>query len=147
MSPSSNPKGSHLLNQTDLNDLVRDLKLSKDKSELLSSRLKEWNLLQPGPKVTYFHGRHTSLAVLFKEDKNICYCFYIDGLFRELGSVHVSEEWRLFIDSGKDSLKAVVLHNGIKKTVCAIGVRRQNARVLRVHGITFKCNKYVSETD
>ena len=81
------PELLHLLNQTHLNDLVRDLKLSKDKSELLSSRLKGWNLLQPGTKVTYFRDRHTSLAVFFKEDKNICYCFDIDGVFRELGSV------------------------------------------------------------
>ena len=62
--------------------------------------------------MTYFCDRHTSLAVFFKEDKNICYCFDIDGLFRELGSVHVSKEWHLFIDPGKDSLKTALLHNG-----------------------------------
>ena len=31
----------HLLQQAELNDLIRDLQLSKEKSELLASRLKE----------------------------------------------------------------------------------------------------------
>ena len=35
----------------------------------------------------------------------------------ELGHVNVPipDEWRLFIDSGKDRLKAVLLHNGNEK--------------------------------
>jgi len=36
----------HLLTQGELNDLVRDLKLSKKQAELLGSRLRGWNLLQ-----------------------------------------------------------------------------------------------------
>ena len=79
--------------------------------------------------MTYFRDRRTSLAVFFTEDKNICYCFDIECLFRGLGPVHVSEEWRLFIDS----LKAVLLHNG--------NVRSQNTCDLRVHAITCDCNK------
>jgi len=35
----------HLLTQEDLNDMVRDLNLSKQQSELLCFRLKSWNLL------------------------------------------------------------------------------------------------------
>jgi len=35
----------HLLTHTDLNDIVRNLNLSKKQAELLSSRLKGWNLL------------------------------------------------------------------------------------------------------
>ncbi|UYV74282.1 hypothetical protein LAZ67_11002855 [Cordylochernes scorpioides] len=41
----------HLLTQGDLNDLVRDLDLSKKQSELLGSRLKDWNLLYKGTKI------------------------------------------------------------------------------------------------
>ena len=44
----------HLLDQRDLNDLVRDLGLTKKKSELLASRLKQWNLLQKGVKGTFY---------------------------------------------------------------------------------------------
>ena len=35
----------HLITQPELNDLVRDLTLTKQQSELLASRLGEWNLL------------------------------------------------------------------------------------------------------
>lgn len=40
-----------LINQKRLNDLCRDLTLTKEKSELLSSRLKEWNLLADDTKI------------------------------------------------------------------------------------------------
>ena len=38
--------GPHLINESELNDLVRDLDLLEVKAELLASRLKQWNLLQ-----------------------------------------------------------------------------------------------------
>jgi hypothetical protein len=50
-STSSEP---HLLTQGDLYDLVRDLNLSKKQSELLGSRLKEWNLVHINSKVCFF---------------------------------------------------------------------------------------------
>ena len=36
----------HILIEDELNDLVRDLELSKRRAELLGSRLKQWNLLE-----------------------------------------------------------------------------------------------------
>lgn len=36
----------HRLIQAELSDLIRDVHLSKDKAELLGSRLQQWNLLQ-----------------------------------------------------------------------------------------------------
>ena len=47
----------HLINESELNDLVRDLDLPKVKAELLASRLKQWNLLQSGVKVCSFRTR------------------------------------------------------------------------------------------
>ncbi len=44
-------------NQTELNDLVRDLSLSKELSDMLASRLNEKNLLQYSTKVTFYHSR------------------------------------------------------------------------------------------
>ena len=35
----------HSITQEDLNDIARDLYLSKQQSELLASRLKQWNLV------------------------------------------------------------------------------------------------------
>ena len=44
---------------------------------------------------------------------SLCYCSDIDSLMNELGGIqHIPNEWRLFIDASKSSLKAVLLHNG-----------------------------------
>ena len=41
----------HLISQHELNDLIRDLDLPKNKAELLGSRLQQWNLLDENVKV------------------------------------------------------------------------------------------------
>ena len=43
---------------------------------------------------------------------SFCYCIDIQGLFQEIGIAYSASDWRLFIDSSKRSLKAVLLHNG-----------------------------------
>jgi hypothetical protein len=45
---------SERFDQNELSDLMRDLNLSKNSSELLASRLKEKNVLQPGTKITFY---------------------------------------------------------------------------------------------
>ena len=45
----------------------------------------------------------------------VCYCPNATALMEELGAKHDAENWRLFIDSSKTSLKAVLLHNGNTK--------------------------------
>ena len=44
----------HWITQKDLNDLARDLYLSKEQSELLAYRLKQWNLVQEDVRITSF---------------------------------------------------------------------------------------------
>ena len=44
----------HQFNQSELNDLVRDLDLSKQTAELLASRLNEKHLLDSSAKVSFF---------------------------------------------------------------------------------------------
>lgn len=105
----------HLITQTELNDLVRDLNLSKQKSELLGSRLQEWNLLDKNTKISVFRNRHQKLSTFYSKQDLLCVCTDVDGLALELGFQHKPSEWRLFIDSSKSSLKAVLLHNGNKK--------------------------------
>jgi len=46
----------HLLTQGNLNDIVRDLNLSKKQAELLRSMLKAWNLLRQDTKVCFTVG-------------------------------------------------------------------------------------------
>jgi len=36
----------------------------------------------------------------------------VEGFFKAFNMSHCSDEWRLFIDSSKVSLKAILLHNG-----------------------------------
>ena len=113
---SINPDTTHhFLSQGDLQDLSRDLNLSKEKSELLGSRLKQWNLLQKGVSISFFRERHIDLASFFNKQDDVCYCIDIYGLMQSLDQQYEPSEWRLFIDSNKTSLKAVLLHNGNRK--------------------------------
>ncbi|KAK4887859.1 hypothetical protein RN001_004130 [Aquatica leii] len=61
----------HLLTQSELNDLVRDLQLPKTKSQLLGSRLQQWNLLEKGVQISSYRTRQATLKCLFSEDKFI----------------------------------------------------------------------------
>lgn len=101
-----------MINNDDLCDLVRDLALTKGQAELLGSRLKEFNLLSPGTRTSQFRHRRKELVQFFAMSDNMCYCTDIQGLMSSLGVEHSTEAWRLFIDSSKASLKAVLLHNG-----------------------------------
>ena len=55
----------HFITQEELNDLVRDLSLSKEKAEILGSGLQEWNLLQEETKISHFRDHHSSLAAFY----------------------------------------------------------------------------------
>ena len=48
----------------------------------------------------------------FLSSEDVVYCNDADGWFGAVGHVHNPAEWRLFIDSTKVSLKAVLLRNG-----------------------------------
>ena len=102
----------HLINQEHLNDLVRDLNLTKSNSELLASRLQQWNLLAPHTKVTFYRQRSQDLISHFSTDGELCYCNNVSALFQSIGMIHDQTNWRLFIDSSKESIKDVLLHNG-----------------------------------
>jgi hypothetical protein len=111
----------HRLNYNELYDLVRDLALTKGQAELLGSRLKEYNLLAPDTLTANFRYRHKNLVQYFDMSDGICYCKDVDGLMTCFGKQHFAEEWRLFIDSSKTSLKAVLLHNGNKLSSIPVG--------------------------
>ena len=55
-------KDSHFPNQNELDDLTRNLGLTKAKAEMLFSRLKEWNLLAPLCKISKPRKRHVTFA-------------------------------------------------------------------------------------
>ena len=89
-----------LINPERLNDLVRDVHLSKENAEV---RLQQWNLLEPGTTISSFCIRNQSLARYYASAENIWYCKDIEGLMNELGCEHNPAHWRLFIDYSKNN--------------------------------------------
>jgi len=57
----------------------------------------------------------------FTKEDNLVFCYDVDGLMNGLGIKHYPQEWRLFIDSSKLSLKAVLLHNGNQHPSIPVG--------------------------
>ena len=107
-------KDLHFPSQDELDDLSRDLGLTKTKAEILFFRL---NLLAPSCTISKPRKRHVTFANFYtmssdSDHPSLCYCADIQGLFQEIGIVYSASDWRLFIDSSKQSLKAVLLHNG-----------------------------------
>ena len=50
----------------------------------------------------------------FSQEGELVYCNDVLGLVKSFNIAYKADEWRLFIDSSKRSLKAVLLHNGNK---------------------------------
>lgn len=111
----------HLITQFELNDLVRDLNLSKSQAELLGSRLQQWNLLAKDTRISIFRSRHENIVDFYSMAGNLVYCNNIYKLSEAFGIHHDPSSWRLFIDSSKTSLKAVLLHNGNHYPAIPIG--------------------------
>ncbi len=93
--------------QDELNELVRDLVLSKEKSEHFASRLKQKHLLNKKILICHYRSRNFQLATLFKVDGPLCYYDDIIGLYTNLSQIHIASEWRLFMDSSHPNLKGV----------------------------------------
>ena len=102
----------HFPTKKELDDLIRDLGLTKFKAELLTSRLNEWNLLGDDCKSTAYRNKRSEFSVYFDVIEDFCYCKDVERLFSAVGIDHDPTQWRLFIDSFTKSLKAVLLHNG-----------------------------------
>ena len=100
------------LSQGQLNDLVRDFSPSKESSEILASRLGEHDILDSETKITFYRVRDDLLIRFFTMEDDFAYCNNIQGLLSEMSLPEYNlDEWRLFIDCSKRSLKCVFLHN------------------------------------
>ena len=64
-------------NQHELNDLIRDLNLSKESSKLLASRLKEKNLLDSETKITFYRNREKNLLPFFSENDQLVFSHHV----------------------------------------------------------------------
>ena len=115
---STSPKQ---FNQEELSDLIRDLNLSKEASEVLASRLKDKKCLSVGMKVTFYRTRESDLLPYYRSE-GLVFCSDVEGLLLKMGiPEYKPQDWRLFIDSSKRSLKCVLLHNGNKYASIPIG--------------------------
>ena len=89
-----------------MNDLIRDLNLPKQSTEVLAFRLQEKHLLKAGTSVLFYRNREEKLRKYFQSDGQLVYCTDVEGLLLAMGlSAYRSNDWRLFIDSSKRSLK------------------------------------------
>ena len=94
-----------------MNDLVRDLKLPKASALILGFRLKAKGMLSTDTTLAWYKDRENDYIRFFAKEHSLVYCVDVQRLIKKLGTVHNSNDWRLFIDASKSSLKAVLLHN------------------------------------
>lgn len=110
--PDINITEPQVFTQEELNDLVRDLSLPKEKAELLAARLKEKNLVDKDVRVCSYRQRNLALKNFFQMEGSLTYCTDIKGLFQAMSQSYEVSDWRLFLDSSSKSMKAVLVHNG-----------------------------------
>ena len=102
-----------------------DLKFSSLlKGNLITSRLRQWNLLDEDVKVTVQRNRHRQFSNYYTTEAGLCFCNDKKGLFNKIGITCDPVEWRLFIDSSSRSLKAVFC------CIILISYRRFHWRIL-----------------
>jgi len=62
----STDSSNHKITECEINDLIRDFELPKNKAELLATRLQRWNLLHNSVKETTFRTRNQEFEQFFK---------------------------------------------------------------------------------
>jgi hypothetical protein len=78
-------------------------------------------MLAVGISMYWYRSREQEFTSYFSQDGDLVYCCNIPGLMQKVGVECKVNEWRIFIDSSKRSLKAVPLHNGSNYTTLPIG--------------------------
>lgn len=119
-----------LMSQAHLDRIVRKLHLSQRYAEILARELKHVNILEPGIKISGYRNRQAQFLPYFtlSADKTYAYCNNIGGLLIEMGVENYdADKWRIFIDSSKSSLKAVLLYedSSIKPLPILYALKRQ----------------------
>ena len=69
----------------------------------------------------FFVSQSSAVGAFFITEDDLVFCYDVDGLMSALGIKHDPQEWRLFIDSSKLCLKAVLLHNGNQHPSIPVG--------------------------
>jgi hypothetical protein len=69
--------------QSELNDLIRELQLTKEKSELLGSRLREKNMLASGFKFSWYWNREKEFRKYYAQEDQLVFCMDIRNLLHQ----------------------------------------------------------------
>ena len=85
--------------------------MSKESSEVLASSLQEKNLLESGTLATYYRNWDAEFSPFFKEITDLVSCSDPEQVLLLSVGKYNANDWGLFIDSSKRSLKCVLLHN------------------------------------
>lgn len=83
-------------NQEKLNDLVRDMNLTKQDAELLGSRLREEQCLTPQTSFSWYRNRDEEYRTFFKQEDDLVYCTDIKGLIQMYNISYCKDEWSLY---------------------------------------------------
>jgi len=62
--------------------------------------------------VCFYRGRHEEFKDFFSQEDDVVFCNGVCSVMEVLGHEFIPDQWRLFIDSLKVSLKVVLLHKG-----------------------------------
>jgi len=62
--------------------------------------------------VCLYHGQPEELQDFFSQEDGVVFCNDVCSVVKVLGHEYKPDQWHLFIDSSKVSLKVVLLHNG-----------------------------------
>lgn len=114
---SNQPKTPETIQKEELDGIVAELGLGKKKSEVLASFLKSKHVLARGGNVSAFRHRDADLkeCYIVNDEKDFAWCWSIERLMRSMRIEYNADDWRLFIDSSKNSLKALLLHHTNKQ--------------------------------
>jgi len=62
--------------------------------------------------VCFYDGRHEEFKDFFSQEDGVIFCNDVCSIMEVLGHEYNLDQWHLFTDSSKVSLKVVLLHNG-----------------------------------
>jgi len=62
--------------------------------------------------VGFYRGRLQEFKDFFSQEDGVVFCSDVCSIMEVLGNEYNPDQWRLFIDSSRVSLKVVLLHNG-----------------------------------
>ena len=79
----------HLVTQAELNELARDLALSKQRAEVLASRLREWNLRSPDARISSFRSRSAQFSGFFTKTGLPCHVLMFNDFFMPLNCIRI----------------------------------------------------------